>query len=223
MVFGIFYLLFSLSLSRTFSIQFIIQNIKSLLYGYDASIGAIWFLPALFICKQLHYIQRGASWNSPIISLLSFSVLIVTPHYLSFWNINLPLFADSALFGLPFFILGNNCFSMLESMSRHKTITLLPIPIVMLPLTVILAVHNDFVSIASCNYGNSLCLYYLNAISGIGAVIGLSMLLRNYNKTFITITSYGTIVTLGFHGIILLLLQYYIPRYFLGGIHLTFT
>ena len=84
----------------------------------------------------------------------------------------------------------------------------------MFAITLSLTINNGFVTLATCEYGNSFLVYYLCAITGIIGIIGVSLLLNEYQLRFVTITSYGTIVTLGIHGLILLMLQYYIPNLF---------
>ena len=84
---------------------------------------------------------------------------------------------------------------------------------ILLTLTIVLSTYNGFVSIATCSYGNHLLLYYINALTGIAASVGICLLLNIFRNEFIITTSYGTIVTLSIHCLILLVLQYYIPKY----------
>ena len=211
-VFGIFQIITHSLLSRDFSFSFYYTNIISLFIGDDASIGAIWFLPALFICKQLYFLFQRIGRSSIITYTILFSLSLFPAYYISSNNLNLPLFTDSALFGLPFFLIGSKSLTILEE-KVNKYIPIIIGVIVLFTLTIILSSLNGFVSIATCSYGNNLFLYYINAFSGIAAIIGTSLLLRNYCLDFIVTTSYGTIVTLGLHGSILLVLQYYIPKY----------
>lgn len=211
-VFGIFQIITHSLLSRNFCFSFYYTNVGSLFIGDDASIGAIWFLPALFICKQLYFLFQRIGRGSIITHALLFSFSLFPAYYISSNNINMPLFADSALFGLPFFLLGSKSLTIIEGKVNKNTPILIGV-IVLFTLTIILSSLNGVVCIATCSYGNNLLLYYTNAFSGIAAIIGSSLLLRNHCLEFVITTSYGTIVTLGFHGIILLILQYYIPKY----------
>jgi len=64
LVYGFILIAFSTLRSRTFDIVVLLAQIKSLFWGDDISIGPIWFLPALFICKQLFlrwYTRLGMS------------------------------------------------------------------------------------------------------------------------------------------------------------------
>lgn len=210
-VFGTFLMITHSLLSRDFSFSFYYTNFGSLLVGKDASIGPIWFLPALFICKQLYFIIQKYK-RLTIVYIITILLSFIIPYYIAQFNINLPLFADSALFGLPFFLIGNCSFSLIENYSPRKIYLLFMIAI-LLTLTIVLSTYNGFVSIATCSYGNHLLLYYINALSGIAASVGICLLLNKFRNEFIITTSYGTIVTLSIHSLILLVLQYYIPKY----------
>lgn len=210
-VFGIFQILFHSILSRDFSFHYYLINLKSLCIGSDVSIGAIWFLPALFICKQLYYLILWIKQSSFLAYIIILFLSLLPAYYISLYNLNLLLFADSALFGLPFFLIGNNSSKIINGNWHKNDLIIVIASIILSVLTIIISTYNGFVSIAICDYGNNLLLYYINALTGIAAFIGICLLLRNYYIDFVYTTSYGTIVTLGFHGSILLVLQYYIP------------
>ena len=84
------------------------------------------------------------------------------------------------LIRLPFFLIGDNS-SFLYNGNWHKnTFIIVILSIILLASTIILSKFNGFVSIAICDYGNNLFLYYINAIIGIAASIGICLLLRHY-------------------------------------------
>jgi len=211
-VFGLFQIIIHSILTKDFSFLFFWGNTKLLLCGTDASIGAIWFLPALFICKLLFLILQEI-WQKTIIPQIIIIILSLFPAYfISLYNINIPLFTDSALFGLPFFFIGSTCLPYINIIITKSISSIASLTTVFLILTIILSIHNGFVCVASCEYGDNLLMYYLNSMTGIAAIIGICLLLNKFHFEFITTTSYGTVVTLGFHGIFLLFLQYYIPK-----------
>ena len=212
-VFGILQIFFHSLLSRDFSFHFYLLNIRSLCIGNDASIGAIWFLPALFICKQLYYLLLWISKKSFFSHIFTLILSLFPTYFISLYNLNLMLFADSALFGLPFYLIGNSCSFFLEKNWHKNTLPIIITSIFLFVLTIILSTYNGFVSLAVCNYGNNILLYYINALTGVAAFIGACLLLKNHCIDFVITTSYGTIVTLGIHGNILLVLQYYIPMF----------
>lgn len=219
-IFGILQIVFYSILSRDFSLIFYLSSLKELCIGNDASIGAIWFLPALFICKQLYHLAQWTMRKFSSVKIALIGLTFIPAYYITQYHIYLPLFADSALFGLPFFIIGSYSRTFIEKRICKSVLRNAIATIFLITLTVVLSTYNGFVSVAICNYGNNILLYYLNAITGIAAVIGMCILLNGYRRDFVTTTSYGTIVTLGLHGLILLILQYYIPK--LGGFYTQF-
>lgn len=212
--YGFILILFNLLRSRTIDLQFFIDQVGSLFLGLDSKVGPIWFLPALFICKQLFLILKKLKMFSKL-GYYSFVLLSFIPaFFLSSYHINLLFFSDSALCGLPFFIMGNELYPFFIRNNNTNYIKgkILPIIIAILfVLSVYLSYANGFVSIAECIVGNSIFLYYLNAICGILFVYLICQLINGAKNTFITITSYGSIVTLGLHGILLIVFNYYIP------------
>ena len=199
-------------ISKELSLEYYLQSLLALCYGNDINIGPIWFLPALFICKQFYYLFQWIGEKS----IIAHTILIVFSFLFTFfigsYDICLPLFADSGFFGLPFFLIGSMSLTWISERLSDKT-PLLPTVIVLFAITICLSVFNDSVNLATCNYGNYLALYYLNAFAGISFIIGICLLLNPYINRFTTITSYGTIVILGIHGPILRVLQYYLPVY----------
>lgn len=210
LTFGVITILFNAVLSAGFIWR---EELSDILLGTTSSIGAIWFLPALFVCKQLFYfLEELKKMNC----LLFCSLVVVSfsmPFFISAFGVNLPFFSDSALFGLPFFVMGSitnhliNKHSVINNFFHHLLIISIAVP-----LTMLISNYNGFVSVAECVYGDSILLYYLNAFCGIISVISFCKLTEKVQSAFVTITSYGTIIVLGFHGYFLLLLQYYIPK-----------
>ena len=198
-------------LSMDFSLDSLWHRIQALCLGYDASIGAIWFLPALFICKQLYFFCRWILTKSRVLGCVIAFSTIMPAYFIAHGDVNLPLFADSALFGLPFFLLGSFSLPLIEKWKNVGAIPLSLSTVFLMLLTIFLAVNNGFVSLATCDYGTSFIVYYLCAIAGIASITSGCLLLDSYRLRFVTVTSYGTIVTLGIHGLLLMMLQYYIP------------
>ena len=140
--------------------------------------------------------------------------LTFIPAYFIYQNhSNLLIFADSALFGLPFFILGNECLRFIERLKNKAWQLRLTGFVLLCILSYHLSKANGFVSIAGCIIGNSIFLYYINSLTAIFAVILFcTIVCRFIESTFITVTSYGTIATLGCHSLFLTLLYYYMPK-----------
>lgn len=182
--------------------------LTKLMLGTDASIGAIWFLPAIFICKQMgKMILRIYKQQRPtyyILFFLSFLLVIIAHKY------TLPFFLGSALCGLPFFLLGHEFMKFYNKSFCFPLSVLVGIIFFMAILTSVFAELHAPTVLAMCSYGDNLCLYYANAISGITTVTYSGILLNKHICQFVTVTSYGSIVTLWAHGVILSIFNYYI-------------
>lgn len=208
--FGILLIVFDFMRARTFDLCLFMQKLYSLLLGDDASIGPIWFLPALFICKQLFLIlkklKNNCIWLYFVFVLMSFFPV----YYISSNQLNMPFFSDSALCGLPFFVVGYESSSLCVHIKKSKWYLRFACSILLLVLSVLVCRENGFVSLADCVIGNSVFLYYINALSVIASICMLCMLFDKSNS-FVLTTSYGSIFTLFFHGIPMSFFNYYLP------------
>lgn len=209
--YGIISVSFAAIRSHDFSLSGFIHGIWMLIIGTDAAIGPIWFLSALFICKQLFYLFILLKKSHSILYYLVVAISFSFAYLISENQTNLPFFADSALCGLPFFLLGNECFPLLCRINVLKMHYHLLIAFSLLGVSMLLSFMNGFVSIADCVLGQSILLYYLNAIMTILSVVVMSMVIKNYGQ-FIKIASYGSIVILGLHSFILIFFNFYLPK-----------
>ena len=212
LTFGLTNIVWGIMRVRSFNMYSVMEQLKSLVIGDDASIGAIWFLPALFICKQLFLvIKLSLKYNR----LLYYGLIILSflpIYFISANNYNMYFFADSALCGLPFFCMGNLLYPLISNL-HLETVSRLGIAILLLSLALCLSYSNGQVVIAECSYGRSVILYYLNSVSAILAITLFCTTIERKNR-FIRAASYGTIVILGFHGYILTVFNYYLPIIF---------
>lgn len=188
--------------------------LHNLICGYNSSIGAIWFLPAIFICKQLGTviisIQKQIKWLYITIVALTFIPVL----YLN--NIDLPFFASSAFCGLPYFLIGHIFMRYYQShlspqISNHSVALIIFFAISAF-LSIYLADKHKFVALAGHSYGDHVLIYYINAFSGIFSVLAASILLNRYKLHFVTVTAYGSISILWTHGICLTFIHYYLFR-----------
>lgn len=211
--FGILLIGFDFIRSRPLSACLIQQKLFSLLLGDDAAIGPIWFLPAIFICKQLFLFLKKLKqinlWLYFAFALLSFLPVI----YISSYQLNLPFFSDSALCGFPFFIVGHESYRLCIFLKKCKWYIRFVCSVLLLISSVFICRINGFVSLADCMIGNSVFLYYTNALFAITAICMLCMLFDKTNS-FTLATSYGSIFTLFFHGIPMLFFNYHLPVLF---------
>ncbi len=209
--YGIIFVFFTSLVSHSLSYQHLEKEIIKLCLGTDSSIGPIWFLPALFICKQLFLIINLIKKYNILYYILILTTFI-SPLAIHYYKLNTFFFSDSALFGLPFFYMGNlSSIVIIHKIASFKKGTLLVYSLLFFCFTICLSYLNDFVSIAECIYGTSIFIYYINAITGILAIICICIYINKSNK-FIFITSYGTIVTLGLHSYFFWIFNYYLPK-----------
>ena len=212
LIYGVLTMLINSCISRNYTFCWYSEELQKLCLGYNASVGAIWFLPALFVCKQLFFFCKWMLSKSKIFGCILVFSTILPAYFITHNNLNFPLFADSSLFGLPFLLLGSFRFPLIERIRKGDFIFLSLSTITLFAITISFAINNGSVILATCEYGNSFLVYYLCAITGIASIVGACLLLEEFYLRFVTITSYGTIVTLGIHSLILLILQYYIPN-----------
>lgn len=207
-----FFGILSIYLPHPMSLTEVQVYLQNLICGYNSSIGAIWFLPAIFICKQLGTviisIQKHIKWL--YVLLVAFTFLPV----LFLDNIDLPFFSSSALCGLPFFLIGYIFMKYYQShysqQISNRSIVLTIIFAISVLLSIFLAEKHKFVALAGHSYGNHVITYYINAFAGISSVISASLLLNRYKLLFVTVTSYGSISILWTHGICLSFFHYYL-------------
>lgn len=209
-VYGLILIIFNILRSRHFDLSYAYSQLKLLLMGDDVSIGPIWFLPALFICKQLFLlIKMTKKYKWLYIFLIVLSLIPV--YFISEYKLNFPFFADSALCGLPFFIAGSESAVVMNQIKQMKNSTFLFVVSFLIGVSVLLCNYNGTVILAGCSYGQSVCAYYINSFSAIIYISIICIMLEKIHLPFITITSYGTIVSLGLHGIPLTVFNYYVP------------
>ena len=210
-IYGILYVLVGIIRSHIYQPGNVIVGIWSLIIGKDASIGPFWFLYALLICKLIFYLIKMLKKYNTLLYYIFVAISFSPVYFISRHQLNLPFFTDSALCGLPFFTLGNEFFPMYNRIGELKQHYQLLIAVLLLGLSAFLSYQNGFVSIADCIIGNSIFLYYINAMTAIISVTVLCLLIKKYG-TFVRITSYGSIATLGFHGYFLVFFNFYFPK-----------
>lgn len=186
----------------------------NLFFGFDSSIGAIWFLPAIFLCKQLGTAIISIQYRHKWLFLFLIVYTFFTPYYIK--NINLPFFASSAFFGLPFFLIGYTSMKYYQYHFIHRLLShnssLAITFILSLIVTIILANKHEIVALAGHSYGNDIVLFYLNAVAGIISILSLSILLNNIRLRFVVVTAYGSVSIIWIHGIFLSFFHYYLFR-----------
>jgi len=212
LTFGVLTIFCDLVRAKSIQIETLICQFQELFTGYHTYIGPYWFLLSLFICKQIFLIVSKVKHSNTLLYYIIAALSFVPAYYISYFNFNLPFFADSALLGLPFFILGNESLRLIEKIERQDWRLRLMAAVTLCLLSYYLSLTNGFVSMAHCMIGHSIILYYSNSITAICAVILICTIAGRIKSTFVTITAYGTIATLGCHSLFLTILYYYLPK-----------
>lgn len=145
----------------------------------------IWFLLVLAEIKIISAFteSKGILCTMTIGSVFAFYVLHVK------WGGVMPFQVDSALMAFPFYVIGFLLKGVVlrEGENRNKLTMILSL-IVMFCLLLLLTKWNGICDINSCEYGESLLLYYFNGVLGSLLVIKLAKLFV-LPKTFLPIIS----------------------------------
>ena len=152
-----------------------------------------WFLVALFYVYIMQsFVGHDVKKFSIILSIMS----IIIVGFLTILDIDTYTPIDSAIMAYPFFCLGHCVKSIV-----HKQVKIwynVLVFVVMLLGTFIVSWMNGRVDMNTCNYGNSIILYYICGTIGSVSVIFLSKLIH-YVPVFVKTISTGTILILGFN------------------------
>ncbi len=209
--YGLMYILVDVIRTRTFDFVVVLNKMYSLLIGLDVGIGPIWFLFALFFSKQLFLLIKVIKRYSFVLYMFFVFLSFFLTYFISISHYNFPFFIDSAVLGLPFLIVASETDRIWKRIIRQKGILRVRISLFFFFISVYLCYLNGKVVIADCILGKSIWLYFANSFLSIISLLLLCTLLDHIKWKFISFTSYGTIVTLGFHGIFLTVFNYYLP------------
>ena len=153
--YGLILIVFYCFRAKSFEIDFLTCKFESLCLGDDISIGPIWFLPALFICKQLFLLIKRLKLLNKSLYYLLFVLSFFPVYYISNNHLNMPFFADSALCGFPFFFAGNECNFFIDKFRTIKRFIGFGVSLLLIGVSVIVCRYNGFANLASCVVGQS--------------------------------------------------------------------
>lgn len=183
-------------------------------YSY-LPVGPTWFLISLFICKVLfgcyvEIINVANKYKYILMILFLFIVyLLYQPqiHFASF---------DSAALAFPFYILGFYINKSQILIKRIHLSYLLMGFILSSLLLYYLSQKNGFVGVDGGNYGQSIFLFYFNAILGSLMIISLSkiILLKEPKNKFLSSIGENTLTILGVHISMLYIIKFCFVKIF---------
>lgn len=164
----------------------------------------LWFLLSLFLCKVLLQIviKNKRFLNLKLGLLTAISVIIC--YLLRSYNIAIDFGIDSAIMAMPFYVLGYLLRKVdLEKINNIKKSYTLLAGIILLFVSVVLSNYNqsDYnrVDMNNCAYGNSLILFYLDALIGAFSILFISKFLSIKEFKLLSYWGQNTLIILGVH------------------------
>lgn len=116
-------------------------------------------------------------------------------------------YADVVL-AYPLFIFGNYLRRYREILNSTRLNTLLGAFILSLPIIYICGRYNDIVMMYKCSYGSSITLFLLGGCAGTLLVYSISIVLsKMLNSLNVSIIGGGTMVILGIHPILIVIMN----------------
>ncbi|MDD4819473.1 MAG: acyltransferase family protein [Flavobacteriales bacterium] len=210
LIFGLFSIMYVASSQylKTQDIQdwFIMKSLGGLFLGIAHNTEytimnyvALWFLPALFVVRQIYYfICRFKAYKKVIICILGITIAGIFKYY----GYLMPFSIGAALSALPFFFFGNFLSSSkyMDYLNKGKKQFIVVLIISLVTLCVSFHFSSGMTDIASSSTTNNLFLYLLMGISGSLMVFSFCFLLNNIKLNFIQTVSEGTLLIMCIHG-----------------------
>lgn len=177
-------------------------------------LGACWFLYSLILIKIIfQFIERKKIH-------LFLSILLLFLAYL--YNNN--LFGDllpqntsnsilNVCLAYPFFTIGQLLSNYKIHLSKkHNTKQLAVILLISAIICYLCGHYNGYVWMFKCEYGRNILLFILGGISGTAFFYVISLLLQKYTPSYIVTISKGTILILGFHYFLIMIIRSYVNQ-----------
>lgn len=165
--------------------------------GVSSPSGALWFLLCLFFIKAYAYITLN---QKKYIQILICIVLPILCNFLiKGLHIDLIWGIDSAMIGLPFFILGFYCKKNKNLLKIPNKRTLLSVFIISTIILILINKIQGRVDISGCGMGKYPILYFVASIIGCMMVFSFSQLFNDLSNKLLKTLSTGTLLILAFH------------------------
>ncbi len=183
--------------------EVLIRTILIHLFGYsraDYGIGVIWFLAVLFELEILIGFLRYKN-------LLAVSVIFLIIGNITFFKqITLPLYFNVLGGAIAFFMVGMIIRILHDRIKSIYTIIFSAIFVLSTLISMIVFMKNDRVDLAVGIYGESLCLYYIGAISGSFVIILISHIICRF-------TTVNVLALLGQETMIIMMAHFFVNRF----------
>jgi len=152
----------------------------------------LWFVPCLFMVELIYYwLSRCPKVLTVLISVALPLVNIVMVKTLGTPWEALPFNLDAAFMAVPFFLLGNLLVrnighDMIQKTVLEKKWISAVLVLALFALLALFAKDGVKISMGHSNYGESIPLFYLRAMMGIGMMMTLSILLNSKERRNVT-------------------------------------
>ena len=164
----------------------------------------LWFLPSLFFCKMiLQSVIINKRYRNLKLGVIVIASIIAT-YYLHANGINLYFCFDSAIMGIPFYVLG---FLLKEKGVLSKEVSSkgkLCLAAVILLIVSITTSHlnqevYNRIDMNTLQYGKSLLLFYVTGCAGAMCAILFARLFEDKSSKFLSYIGQNTLIILGTH------------------------
>lgn len=162
-------------------------------------VEALWFLPSLILMTLFYHatLRIPSTAVRHLLILVAVAAGVFLSRYRGVWTMYLSI--DVCLLLLPFFYSGSFLKSTVTAMARMKTSRIVLIAALSGAAYIPLALLNGEINIYRGIWGQSIIIYYLEAMVGIAALLASSILIERH----ILITS-TALSTLGKHTLIMM-------------------
>lgn len=165
----------------------------------------LWFLPSLFFCKIVLQLalKLGEKYRSLFLLLLTIGSVGIT-YYLSNKNINIYFCIDSAIMGLPFYILGfvlKDILKFKEQIKNSRKQFLFGLSFLVLNIltSYLDQSFTDRIDMNMLGYGHSLLLFYITGAAGALSIFYFARSLSGVDSKLLSYIGQNTLIILGIH------------------------
>lgn len=178
------------------------------MHGQNYAAGGLmvmWFVYTLIMCKIL--LQYIPASNQKVTLVVLSCVFLIIAKLLDLKGIVLYNSIVDTLLAMPFFTVGYLIKPYKDNLSSIS-IKWLPFLLIIGVIGVLLSGrYNDIVMLYRCSYGSNMILCIVGALCGTVGIYSISRMLERYLTGFASVMGAGTLVILGFHTIIIMILN----------------
>lgn len=169
-----------------------------------------WFFWALFWCRLLLYIYT-LFCKDCIRKIISIILIIFSVYIMRKTDIIIPYAFSSSMMAFPIMVVAYEFKNFLDSRTYKKSIFILLFSLTIAIFSYAINCSNGRCDIDSVNYGESLILYYLDAIASSIFLYTLFDKIKHFRRIIYKI-SVGAVIIVGFH----MTIAYYVKKLFWG-------